>query len=292
MFLFFSSLTFFFGLAVGSFLNAVIWRMAAFQEGEPRPAGREKGESALKGRSYCPHCRHQLSWEDLIPVVSFVLLGGKCRYCKKRISLQYPVIELSTALLFLLIFNFEFLIFNQFSQFLIFETLYLLIIASLLIVLFVYDLRHYILPDTIIFLAIGLVFGYHLFLLVIKNWDLIRNLKLEIRNFETLANPLLAGVLASAFFLAIFLLSRGRAMGFGDVKLAFFMGLFLGWPNILVALFVAFFLGAIIGLGLIVLQKKGLKSEIPFGPFLIIGTFAALFWGTEFVDWYAGLFLV
>ena len=217
------------GLIVGSFLNAIIFRL-------------EKKESALKGRSYCPHCKHSLSWQDLIPVLSFVLLKGQCRYCAKRISIQYPLVELATAVIFIFIgLNF-----------------YLLVIASLLIILFVYDLRYYILPDKILFPAIIIVILFRIFEFVkFENWSL------NIENLEPLINPLSVAILASAFFFALYYVSRGRAMGFGDVKLALFMGFFLGWPNILVALFVAFVVGAIIGIGLIALQKKGLKSEIP-----------------------------
>lgn len=237
------------GLIVGSFLNVVIYRL-------------KNGESAFQGRSHCPLCKHTLAWQDLIPLVSFVLLRGKCRYCGGRISLQYPFVELATSLIFLLIFNEFFLPAGGF------QTLYLFIIASLLIVLFVYDLRHYILPDKILFPAIGLALFWNLFAL------------------NELANPLAAGVIASAFFFAIFVLSKGRAMGFGDVKLALFMGLFLGWPNILVALLFAFVAGAILGIGFILLRQKGWRSEIPFGPFLIAGTFVAFLWGKELVDWY------
>ena len=273
-----SIFVFLFGLAVGSFLNAVIYRLA-LAEGlvsHVRDRERKVPASPFRGRSFCPRCGHTLSWRDLIPVASFLLLGGKCRYCKARISMQYPLVELATAFIFLAIFstkggsasggNFEF-----------FTLVYLFTIASLLIVLFVYDLKHYILPDKILFPAIGLA----------AFWDL-----LAIRSLGEGWGFVVSGFSAAAFFLAIFLLSRGRAMGFGDVKLAFFMGLFLGWPNILVALFLAFCSGAAIGLVLIILKKKGLKSEIPFGPFLIGGTFGALFWGKEAVDWYLDLMLV
>ena len=94
---------------------------------------------------------------------------------------------------------------------------------------------------------------------------------------------------AAGFFFLIWLISRGRWMGFGDVKLGFFMGLFLSWPNILVALFSAFFIGAIIGIGLIIAGKKTLKSQVPFGPFLVTGTFIALFWGQNLINWYINL---
>jgi leader peptidase (prepilin peptidase)/N-methyltransferase len=265
-----------FGLIVGSFLNAVIYRL-------------EVSDSVVKGRSYCPHCKHTLAWHDLIPLLSFVILGGKCRYCGGRISWQYPFIEVSTALIFLAIFNFEFLISKQFSHSLIFETFYLFAIASLLIVLFVYDLKHYILPDKIVFPAIGLTLVYGVLSWIFSHWDLIRNLELEISHFGSLVNSFLAGMLAAAFFLSIFLLSRGRAMGFGDVKLALFMGLFLGWPAIAPALFIAFMLGGAVGIVLLAAGKKNMKSEVPFGPFLIAGTFAALYWGKLIVDWYWNL---
>ena len=257
------SFAFLFGLVVGSFLNALIYRL-------------EKGDSVLRGRSYCPHCKHTLSWQDLIPVVSFLLLRGKCRYCKKRISMQYPIVEISTGLIFLLMFKFQISSLNQVVSIEILNLFYFWTVASLLIVLFVYDLKHYILPDKILFPAIGLV----LF------WDLLARGSLgEGGGF------VVSGFSAASFFLAIFLFSRGRAMGFGDVKLAFFMGLFLGWPNILVALFCAFMAGAAVGIVLIVMKKKGMKSEVPFGPFLIAGTFVALFFGKLLVDRYIGFLL-
>jgi len=257
---------FLFGLIVGSFLNVVIYRL-------------EKGESTFRGRSYCPRCRYTLSWEDLVPVISFLLLGGKCRYCREKISIQYPVVELATGLIFLLIFKSQVSSLNQVSSFEILNLLYFWVIASLLIILFVYDLRHYILPDKILFPAIGIVLGYRVF----EVWSLGLAWDLGF---------VVSGFAATAFFFAIFAISKGRAMGFGDVKLAFFMGLFLGWPEILVALFVACMAGAAVGVVLILLKKKGMKSEIPFGPFLIGGTFAALFLGKELVDWYLTFLLV
>lgn len=296
-------LVFLLGLVVGSFLNAVIYRLpfdSAPVRGSEDPSGsrrqgKKSGDSAFRGRSYCPHCKHELAWYDLIPLISFLLLQGKCRYCREKISIQYPLVEISTALIFLLILYTQFLGFGEFSDFWYLKLLYLISfihllylfgIASLLIVLFVYDLRHYILPDRVLFSAIGITFAYHIFLLIIGEWGL------SIGSAVSFYNALLSAVGAALFFFSIFMLSKGRAMGFGDVKLALFMGLFLGWPNILVALGVAFFAGALVGVVLIFLKKKGMKSEIPFGPFLIGGTFAALFCGKLVVDWYLGLLLV
>jgi leader peptidase (prepilin peptidase) / N-methyltransferase len=240
------------GLVIGSFLNCVIFRL-------------EREESFLKGRSCCPNCKHTLSWLDLVPVFSFLFLGGKCRYCKKPISWQYPLVEISTAILFVLVAYFSF------PDFL--ATSYLLLATSLLAVIFIFDFKHYTIPDGAIFFAIA----------ISGIWALVSG---------QLLNYLGSALGAALFFLFIFLISKGKWMGFGDVKLAFFMGLFLGFPKILVALFLAFIIGAIIGVCLIIFGKKKFSSEVPFGPFLIIGTFLALFFGEKLITWYLGLITI
>lgn len=249
----FSFFIFILGLMAGSFLNCVIYRS-------------EEKKSFLKGRSFCPYCKHQLSWQDLIPVFSFLFLKGKCRYCQKPISWQYPLVEISTALIFLLVFNFQLSIFN-------------FIIAPLLIIIFVYDLKHYIIPDKIIYPAVGIAFIYNLLRLI-----------LEPGRFSF--GVFWAALAATGFFTAIVLISRGKWMGIGDIKLAALMGLILGFPGILVALFLAFFIGAAVGVGLIAAGKKKLSSEVPFGPFLVTGTFIALFWGEKLLNWYSDVFLL
>jgi len=275
MFYFLTIAVFLFGLIVGSFLNCIIYRL------ELKEFKKEK-RSALRGRSFCPKCGHVLSWLDLIPVLSFFILKRKCRYCDKKISWQYPAVETATALLFLLIFNFQFSIFNQssilnFDFQIILNTCFLFLISSFLIVIFVFDLKHYIIPDSAIFSAIGIV-------LIFGILKLIQSSEFRIQN------SILAGIGAAVFFLLIVLITKGKGMGIGDIKLAFFMGLFLGYPAILVALFFSFLIGAIIGVILILLKKKTLKSEVPFGPFLIIGTYSALFWSQEIINWYLKLF--
>jgi len=244
---------FIFGLCIGSFLNCVIYRL--------------EHKKSLGGRSFCPKCKHVLSWKDLFPLFSWLFLGAKCRYCKKKISWQYPVLELATGLLFLLVY------FTGNGNFL--SLLFLLYVACALIVIFVYDFKHYIIPDSVLFPLIGVSIIYGVFM-----------------NPEMMAEYILAAIIASGFFYAIFFVSNGRWMGFGDVKLAVFMGLLLGLKNVILALFLAFFFGAIIGLILMFLKKKGLKSEIPFGPFLILGTFVALLWGQYIIQWYANLFVI
>ena len=255
------------GLIVGSFLNVVICRLYT-------------GEKILFGRSHCPYCKKDLKWFDLIPLVSFISTKGRCRYCGKPISWQYPLVEFATGIIFLLIFNFQFSIFNFQNLFTVF---YLLIISCFLIIIFVFDLKHYIIPDKIIYPAIGVALFYNLF----EIWDLGFGWSLGFGHWDFI----LAAFLASSFFLAIVLISRGRGMGMVDVKLAFLIGLILGWPNILVALFLAFLFGAIVGLLLIIISKKTLKSEIPFGPFLVTGTLIGLFFGDRIIDWYLSLFI-
>lgn len=271
---------FVFGLVVGSFLNCVIYRLESLS-GRPR---RSSLWRALRGKSFCPHCKHTLSWQDLVPLLSFFILRGRCRYCDKKISWQYPLVEIATALLFLLVFNFQFSIFNEFSIFnfqTLFNLCFLFLVSCFLIVIFVYDLKHFIIPDKVIFPAIGIALIYNFYQLLTTHYPL-----------STVLNNLYAAFGATIFFLMIVLISRGKWMGLGDVKLAFLIGLFLGFSNILIALFFAFLIGAIIGVGLILAKRKTLKSEVPFGPFLVTGTFIALFWGPTIIDWYLNLFNV
>jgi leader peptidase (prepilin peptidase) / N-methyltransferase len=247
------SFVFIFGLIIGSFLNCVIFRL-------------EKEESFLKGRSYCPRCKKTLQAIDLIPILSFLILRGKCRYCHKKISKQYPLVELATAILFVLIFQYFGAGFNFAGL------MFSLAIFCFLIVIFVYDLKHFLIPDKIIYPAIALALVYHLF------------------DFKNLLFSFLPSALGGfVFFLIIFLISRGKWLGFGDVKLVFLLGLFLGFPNFLVAFFLSFTIGAIIGIGLIVLERKKLKSEVPFAPFLVAGTLIAFFWGEKMLNWYLSL---
>jgi len=268
------------GLCIGSFLNVVIYRI-------------EEDKSFLKGRSFCPNCKHNLNWKDLFPVFSFLYLQGKCRYCKAKISWQYPAVELATALIFLLIFNFQFSIFNEFSITQLFNLFFWFYIVSILIIIFIYDLKHYLIPDNVLFPAIVISFLYRLAeYLNLYNFnilELISNFKFQISNL--VINQLLAVIIASGFFFTLWFLSSGRWMGFGDVKLAILLGLILGWPNILVGLFLAFFIGSIVSLFLLGLRSKKLKSQVPFGPFLITGTFIAMFWGNQIINWYLNLAL-
>jgi len=278
---FLNTFVFIFGICIGSFLNCVIYRL--------------EEKRSIKGRSVCPICKHQLSWRDLFPVLSFLFLGRKCRYCRKSISWQYPIVELTTGALFLLIFYISsepFVLrlgldnFQQTSSSVLnfLNIAFLFYLSSVLIIIFFYDLNYYEIPDKVLLPGIAASFLYRSFEFI--NWDLFGIWKLGAENFTFFLSYIFAAVVASGFFLAVFWSSSGRWMGFGDVKLAVLMGFLLGFPNILAALFLAFVLGAAVGAVLLVFRKKGLKGEIPFGPFLVTGTFVVLFWGKEIIGWY------
>lgn len=265
---------FLFGLCVGSFLNVVINRL-------------NTGESFLSGRSHCPNCKTDLKWFELVPLLSFVFLLGKCRTCGAKISIQYFSVELATGLLFAGAAYFLYpagFSFETFDYRAVLKLVYWLVLASLFIVMFVYDLKHYIIPNQAVYPAILIPFIYNIFISVAGNYSLFK-----------LSSPFTGGLFAAflpaAFFLSLILISKGEWMGMGDVKLALAMGFFVGWPAILPALAFAFFGGSIVGLLLVFLKKKGFQSQIPFGPFLILGTLFAALYGKTVVDWYLGGFL-
>ena len=244
---------FVFGTVIGSFLNVVILRL-------------NTGQSIISGKSKCFNCAKKLKWYEIVPLFSFLALRGKCSSCKSKISWQYPIVEMMTGILFLLIFNQHFLIFN------FLEIVYLWIIFSILIVIAVYDYYHQIIPN----LAVWLFNGFA-FLSLFKNW----NLKIE--NFDV--NGLLAGFALFAFFALLWLASRGRWVGFGDAKLALGIGWLLGMTKGITAITLAFWIGAIVGVALIYLSKNkyGIKSAIAFGPFMILGTIISFFLGERII---------
>lgn len=233
------------GLFIGSFLNVLSDRL---------PQG-----ISILGRSHCDYCHKTLKWYDLVPLLSYIQLRGNCRYCHHKFSIQYPLSELITGLIFILIylslFSFQLPTISQISN-----LFYYLFMASTLIVIFFADLRHGIIPDKVLLPAT----------IVTLIWLLIYDQSLIVNN-------LLAALLCFLFFLLILFLTRGRGMGFGDVKFAFLIGLFLGLPLSISALYLAFLTGGGVSFILILWKKKRLKSTVPFGPFLVIGTFLAIF---------------
>ncbi|MDD4661831.1 MAG: prepilin peptidase [Candidatus Pacebacteria bacterium] len=256
------------GLFIGSFINCVVYRVY-------------NKKSFLKGRSICPKCEHKLSFFDLIPVFSFLSLKGKCRYCKEPISKQYLVVELLTGLVFFgvaYLLNASFLT-QGFLNLDFLNLIFFFFVSSYFIMIFIFDLKWFIIPDGLTFSGIAITLFY-LFL---------QTFILNVLTPEELLVRVITAFAVFLFFFALYFFSEGKAMGFGDVKLVVFLGLLLGFPNILPALFIAFALGAIIGLLMMAFKKRGMKSEIPFGPFLVFGTFVSLFFGQYFITWYLSL---
>lgn len=238
------------GLIVGSFLNVVISRIYAAE--------------TILGRSHCPHCKNKIRWYDNIPLFSFAVLGTRCRDCKEKISWQYPAVELASGILFALAGNYFFVISNPATWL---ETSYHLVIFSLLLVIFAYDLKHMEIPMIIVWLGIGITVVYYLFF----DWMNFSG-SLGIMSLSIFSG-MLAGILAFLFFFALSAGSREKWMGMGDAYVALLAGLVVGWPAVLLALMIAFTLGAVFGLILIAIKKKTMKSQVPFAPFLVAGTF-------------------
>ena len=244
------------GLIIGSFLNVIIYR---YNTG-----------AGVGGRSMCLSCGYQLTWKDLLPLLSFLILRGRCRECRSIISWQYPLVEFSVAVLFLTAFT----VFG-----LTYYTLYIFVMLAILTVIFVYDLKHKIIPDGFVYSFIGFSFLFILY-------------KIFTVSFESQITTLVAGPLFFSPFALLWWFSKGNWMGFGDAKLALGMGWFLGLLGGYVAIALSFWTGAFVGLLLILLSKTHalllkqkkvtIKSEIPFGPFLIIGTLIVLFFSTKF----------
>ncbi len=286
---------FVFGIAVGSFINVVILR---YLPGERLL----KNVKRLGGRSHCPHCRKQLSWYELVPVISFIIQRGKCRKCRKPISWQYPIVELISGLIFvfvpyqLLNYSITQLPITQLLNYQLLATALWLLIFELFLILAVIDFRKYIIPDEIT-ITLGAL-GLALILIQViggifssvsseffKSYALLFGLRQNI-----LLNYSIAAGIGGGFFSAIILLSRGRAMGWGDAKLAFALGLIFGWPEILMVLSLSFISGALVGIGLIIRGRKTLKDRVPFGPFLVLGGAITFVFSYPIIHFYFSFF--
>lgn len=213
--------------------------------------------------SHCTDCNHKLSWKDLIPVLSYIFVKGRCRYCKDKISIRYPLIELLTGIVFIMTF-FHYGVSIQF-----FSTIFLF---SALIAISFIDIKHRIIPDGIIITLI------------------VAGVFFNIINSEiTWIDSLIGFFAASVPLLTIALVSKG-GMGGGDIKLMAAAGLFLGWRLILLSLFISSIIGAVIGIGLVLLGIKKRKDTLPFGPFLSLGIMISLLYGGSIIKWYLGHF--
>jgi len=241
-------LTFFvIGLFFGSFLNVVIYRFPGMKD-------------IFIGRSYCPKCKKTIATYDLIPLFSYLILSGKCRSCGKPISIQYPLVEIITGLLFALSYYI-----SGFS----FSLIFYLPIFMLLILIFSYDLKHLEIPEVFswLFLALAILAGLF-------------------ANIYSINNFLLGGLVGGGILGILVGISEERWMGSGDIKIGLGFGFLLGYPRALLFLFLSFIIGALWGVFLILLKKGKLKSQVPFAPFLIISALITLIFGQELIDLY------
>lgn len=289
---------FIFGISIGSFLNVVILRVFLND-------ANKLDTNILTSHSVCDSCGHILAWYDLIPLLSYLFLRGKCRYCQKTIVVQHTIVEFFSGLLFA---AYGYFIFSprlfDLSLIFLFYTVYSLLVISVLILIFVIDLNKYIIPNKLIFPLIGsAVFLEPLWAVLgfkhtsIQIYAILRDFYWGVRlTYEAFVStsfpysfsfsldalpvyfsPLIAALGAGLFFYFIVFVTKGKGMGMGDVKFAFFMGLFLGMKNVVVAIYLAFIMGAVVSLLLILKKKKTLRQVVPFGPFLITGVFISWF---------------
>lgn len=293
---FFTTVLFVWGSCIGSFLNALNYRIVHGK--------------AITGRSFCPHCKHKLSWKELLPLVSFILQKGRCLHCRKPISPRYPLVELSTAIVFALVAyqTFSPLEGSQFDLvWLVPRLFFLLVLVASLVGVAAADFSWGIIPDRIVFPAILVTLLYRVLDPLYRNLTLYFRLQddpglgpyllksgyfsnLVARDVQNFLIALLVAGAIALFFLALIYFTRGRAMGLGDVKLGFLIGLALGWPAGVTSLFVAFLTGALVSSILILVRRKRFGDSVPFGPFLSLGALASLFWGTQILEYYLRLF--
>jgi leader peptidase (prepilin peptidase)/N-methyltransferase len=241
------------GLIVGSFSNVCIYRIP-------------KNESIIFPASHCPKCHSNISPVDNIPLLSYILLKGRCRNCKSKISIQYPIVELLTGLIYLIIS----LIYGLSIQ-----TLIYIILSSALIIIAFIDLNEEIVPDVIS--LPGIVIGF-----------IISFFVTYISFIDSALGILAGGGIILIIGLAGSVIFKKEAMGGGDVKLAAMIGAFLGWKYIIISLFLGFFLGALAGIILILSKIKSKEDMVPFGPFIVLGSFITILWGEKIISWYIG----
>ena len=276
---------FVFGLFWGSFLNNISLRL-------------EKQEDFLFSRSKCPYCGKILSWKELIPICSFLIQKGRCKNCGLKISLRYPLVEILTGLwVFLLskiIFPYSFLqieiiSLSYFLQFL--EFIFYLIFLSILFVLALYDLKTFLVDDGLIIFGviIGLIFMCFKIYFNFAHRDFTYFLNyffIQFGKFE----PIFSALFLSLFFFIIYLITKGQGLGFGDVKVAFLMGLFLRLGDGLLSILLASLYGSIYGL-YVILRTKKFKQPIPFVPFFFLGVITTIFFGKYLTKLYFNFFI-
>lgn len=255
------------GLCLGSFVNALVWRI-------------RKKKDWVKARSQCTHCGHILNSIDLIPVISWVMLRGKCRFCKKQISVQYPTIELAAAIIFVVSYIYWPGNLDQTSQIVLLAAWLTSVIG--LLALLIYDFRWTLLPNKLIYPTLLAASMGNLIYLLFAN-----------DKISFITNWLLSIIVASGVFFVLFMISNGKWIGYGDVRLGLITGTLLHSPRLsFLMIFLASILGTLFVAPSLVKKSMSLGAKLPFGPFLIVSTAICLLFGNRIFDWYLGLFSI
>lgn len=295
-----------FGFGIGIFIGSLILCLA----------NRSLKKESFWGRSYCENCKHKLAAYDLLPILSYLLLKGKCRYCHKKISLNCLLAEIFVGIAIALLFytNFPFidklLLGELFTltdpnlYLVIIDILFKIFLVSVLIIVFITDIETGLIPDRITFPAIKIALSYLLIVTILRIYSLYIGLQSSnlgklllpphsdyfyrhaLFSTDLLVYGLLSSLFIGLFFGGLIFFTRGRGMGGGDFKLGIFMGLSLGHPYAFLAIVLSFILGSIVGVFLLLTRIKHFGQTIPFGPFLSLGGLIALFWGEQIINWY------
>lgn len=266
------------GLCFGSFVNALVWRLHEQSLPKKKRVASDKELSISKGRSMCPHCQYTLAWYDLIPVLSWLSVRGKCRYCHRAISWQYPLVEAVMALLFVGSYFWWPYAIDERGIWLLAVWLTSLVGLTALVV---YDLKWMLLPNRIVFPII-----------LISTVGVIGDVLLSNNSLHVLLKALASSLIAGGIFYVLFQISGGKWIGGGDVKLGFALGLLLAGPaEAFLMLFFASILGLFFSLPVVFLKRTKLSSQIPFGPFLIAATVIVKLFGASLITWYARTYM-
>ena len=243
------------GLSLGSFLNSWVWRA-------------HENIRISRGRSICPSCRRRLTWYENIPILSYVFLKGECRTCKHLIPKHFIFVELITALIFLFVTWYE----VNFAAFDYYVYLRNIMFVGILVVIFIYDYLYKEIIPGIVWFGVAVAVFFHFF-----------------TNHASVGSMFFGALIGGGFFLIQYLFSKGRWIGGGDVRMGIMIGVWLGWQATILALIMAYVIGALFSVVLIIVKKKSMKSEIPFGTFLAVSTFLALYHGQAIIQWYLNL---
>ena len=280
------------GAVFGSFFNVVADRTVS-------------GESILFGRSKCDHCKKPLKAKNLFPIFSFLFQKGKCSECGQKLSWYYPFSEIVSGLIFVGVAHYT-QVFQNFGWVYLLAFFYLVSVFSVYLIIFLTDVKYRIIPDKVVYAGIWFVLLFFISYTVINIYLTYKAMAADdfgkyliasgfftqqvIAVLKSFGIMLLSSLGIALFFLLLIFITRGRGMGGGDVKLGFLIGLVNAFPTNVLGIFLGFFLGALFSLVLILFKRKTIKDTIAFGPFLILGSVVAFFFGDVILNWYGGLF--